>query len=104
MSLTGRKTHTKTIDSCDESQPTEKKTENYMTTLKLYYAVNKSGQGCVFEERPRRDTIFEIWVGQYSGSMVMVVARMEALGFVLPKTAWEDEPVELKLTLDYDKE
>lgn len=33
----------------------------------------------------------------------MTVARMEALGFVLPKLSWPDEPVELKLTLDYGK-
>lgn len=72
-----------------------------MNTLKIYYTVNKNGQGCIFEDKPRRDTILELWVGQYSGSVTMVVARMESLGFVLPKIKWPDEPVELKLSLAY---
>ncbi len=72
-----------------------------MVTEQLYYAVNKSGQGRIFEEKPNRNTIYEVWVGQYSGSVTMIVARMEALGFVLPKITWADEPVKLNLSLDY---
>ncbi|MBR1526236.1 MAG: hypothetical protein IJ640_06205 [Prevotella sp.] len=72
-----------------------------MKELTIYYAVNKSGQGCIFEDKPRRDTILDVWVGQYNGSVTMVVARMESLGFVLPKIKWSDEPVALKLTLAY---
>lgn len=73
-----------------------------MKELEIFYAVNKSGQGCFFEEKPNRDTILEVWVGQYNGSITMVVARMESLGFVLPKITWEDEPVKLKLALAYE--
>lgn len=70
-----------------------------MKELEIFYAVDKSGQGCVFEDEPSRDTVLKVWVGLYNGSITMVVARMEALGFVLPKLTWQDEPVELKLSL-----
>lgn len=73
-----------------------------MKELEIFYAVNKSGQGCVFEDEPSRDTVLEVWVGQYNGSITMVVARMESLGFVLPRITWEDEPVKLKLSLTYE--
>lgn len=75
---------------------------NSMNTLKFYYAVNKNGQGRIFKDKPRRDTILEMWVGQYDGSVTMVVANMESLGFVLPKIKWSDEPVELTLLLAYE--
>lgn len=73
-----------------------------MKELEIFYAVNKSGQGCVFEDEPSRDTGLEVWEGQYNGSITMVVARMESLGFVLPRITWEDEPVKLKLSLTYE--
>lgn len=71
--------------------------------IAIFYAVNKNGQGCIFEEEPRKDTILEVWTGQYSGSVTIIVARMEALGFVLPKITWDDEPVKLKLSLAYEE-
>lgn len=67
----------------------------------LFYAVNRSGQGCIFMEEPRRDTVFERWVGEYLPSVSLTIDRMTALGFVLPKISWDDEPVEIKLFLDY---
>lgn len=67
--------------------------------MTLYYAVSASGQGRIFAELPIRDTDRNVWVGNSDGFFVMVVARMEALGFVLPKISWEDEPVELTLSL-----
>ena len=71
--------------------------------ITLYYAVGAGGQGRIFAEMPERDTERQTWKGQCEGFLVMTVARMEALGFVLPKLSWPDEPVELKLTLDYGK-
>lgn len=71
--------------------------------ITLYYAVSASGQGRIFTEMPSRDPQLETWVGDSDGFLVLVVARMEALGFVLPKISWGDSPVELKLTLDYGK-
>jgi hypothetical protein len=67
--------------------------------ITLYYAVGVGGQGRIFAEMPRRDTERNVWVGDSDGFLVLVVARMEALGFVLPKITWEDAPVELKLSL-----
>ena len=67
--------------------------------ITLYYAVGVGGQGRIFKEMPIRDTERSVWVGDSDGFLVMVVARMEALGFVLPKITWEDAPVELKLSL-----
>lgn len=67
--------------------------------ITLYYAVGRSGQGRIFAEMPSRDTERNVWVGDSDGFLVLVVARMEALGFVLPKITWEDAPVELKLSL-----
>ena len=67
--------------------------------ITLYYAVGVGGQGRIFAEMPSRDTERNVWVGDSDGFLVLVVARMEALGFVLPKITWEDAPVELKLSL-----
>lgn len=67
--------------------------------ITLYYAVGVGGQGRIFAEMPISDTDRNVWVGNSDGFWVMVVARMEALGFVLPKLTWQDEPVELKLSL-----
>lgn len=67
----------------------------------LFYAVNRSGQGHIFMEEPRRDTVFERWVGEYLPSVSLTIDKMTALGFVLPKISWDDEPVEIKLLLDY---
>ena len=66
----------------------------------LYYAVNRSGQGCIFMEEPRRDTVYERWVGEYHPSVTLTIDRMTALGFVLPKLSWSDDPEKIKLTLE----
>ena len=71
--------------------------------MTLYYAVSASGQGRIFAEMPSRDTDLNIWVGDCDGFFVLVVARMEACGFVLPKITWEDDPVILNLVLEYGK-
>lgn len=68
----------------------------------LFYAVNRSGQGCIFMEEPRRDTVFERWVGEYHPCVNLTIELMEMLGFVLPKLSWPDEPVKIKLTLNYE--
>ena len=68
----------------------------------LYYAVNRSGQGCIFMEEPRRDTVFERWTGEYHPCVTITIDLMAMLGFVLPKLSWPDEPVRLKLTLEHE--
>ncbi len=71
--------------------------------MPLYYAVSESGQGFIFIGEPWRDYTVNTWRGELDGNVIMVVSRFEALGFVLPKISWEDEPVELTLSLAYGK-
>ena len=68
----------------------------------LYYAVNRSGQGCIFMEKPKRDNVFERWVGEYHPCVTLTIDLMAMLGFVLPKLSWPDEPVKIKLTLNHE--
>lgn len=71
--------------------------------ITFYYAVGIGGQGRIFAEMPSRAPEHWVWVGESDGFLVLVVERMVASGFVLPAISWEDEPVELKLTLGYGK-
>lgn len=71
--------------------------------ITFYYAVGIGGQGRIFAEMPSRDPEHWVWVGESDGFLVLVVERMVASGFLLPAISWEDEPVELKLTLGYGK-
>ena len=72
-----------------------------MTNSKiLYYAVNGSGQSCIFTTYPVRDEHFKTWVGEMVGMFSMVVSQMEAEGLIeLPILKWSDEPVELELSI-----
>ena len=70
--------------------------------ITLYYAVAESGQGFIFIGEPWRDCAVNTWRGELDGNVIMVVSRFEALGFVLPRITWEDEPVKLKLSLAYE--
>ena len=74
-----------------------------MKTLTLYYAVNKNGQGVIFFDLPFRDVQRGKWIGLVSFSLMAIFYRMENFGFALPDKTWEDEPVELKLSLSYGK-
>ncbi len=76
--------------------------KRYSHRVTLYYAVNKSGQGFFFIGEPSRDYKAGKWVGETSFDVSLLFIRMEALGFVLPKLSWPDEPVRLKLTLEYE--
>lgn len=69
--------------------------------MKLWYAVNGKGQGWVFTTKPERDEHFKIWCAESVGCISMLVMMMEADGMELPDLKWNDEPVELKLSLSY---
>ena len=71
-----------------------------MFEITLFYAVNRSGQGGIFMEEPRRDNVYERWVGEYHPCVTLTIDLMERLGFVLPKLSWSDDPVKIKLTLE----
>ena len=70
----------------------------------LWYAVNGSGQGCIFTTFPVRDENRKCWVGEMIGYYVSVVMLMESEGFDLPVITWKDSPVRLKISLCHDKE
>lgn len=76
------------------------------TTKKLWYAVNGSGQGCLFTTYPTRNEHFKIWRGEMISSYIRTVMQMESEGeaFRLPAIRWEDEPVQLSLTLEIDNQ
>ena len=66
----------------------------------LYYAVSRRGQGNIYTEKPEREEHFGIWAGHIEGCYQSVVSDMECEGVVeLPDIRWEDDPVELKLTI-----
>ena len=67
----------------------------------IWYAVNKRGQGLVFTSEPDRVEHFGTWEGNHVGCVSMLVMMMEAEGFELPVISWKDEPVKLKLKLEY---
>lgn len=70
-------------------------------TKELFYAVNGSGQGCVFTSMPFRDEHMKVWCGEIVGMFCTVVMQLEADGILsLPNLKWTDEPVKLELKID----
>ena len=68
--------------------------------MKLWYAVSGRGQGNVYISRPERDEHFKIWKGRLEGCICSAVCLMDADGEAeLPRLTWDDEPVELELSL-----
>ena len=66
----------------------------------LWYAVNGSGQGCIFISYPERDEHRKIWVGDMMSSYTMVVCQMESEEQItLPALKWSDDPVKLELEI-----
>ena len=67
---------------------------------KLWYAVSGMGQGAIFLTKPIRYERMKVWKGDMISCYSMVVMHIESEGFHLPVLKWEDEPVELELTLN----
>ena len=70
---------------------------------KLWYAVSMQGQGRVFTSKPVRERKSGLWRGESVGWISLFVMKMETAGFRLPAISWDDEPVEIKLTLSYER-
>ena len=69
---------------------------------KLYYAVSARGQGVVFTDKPVRVKKMGCWSGTIEGCYCSVVADMEAEGKLkLPSLKYDNDPVELKLSITY---
>lgn len=70
--------------------------------IKLYYVKSRRGQGVVFTEKPRRRDDIGVWAGRIEGIYCSVVDDLEHRGILkLPELSYEDEPLELTLTLSY---
>ena len=67
---------------------------------KLYYAVNGSGQGCVFTSLPIREERRKVWLGNIEGLYCKLVMQMEAEGLSLPPLKWSDEPISIIITIN----
>ena len=67
----------------------------------LFYAVSRKGQGRVFTECPKRDERLGVWVGESAGCISMTVMIFESDGYVLPRISWDDEPIGMKMSLEY---
>ena len=67
---------------------------------KIWYAVNGRGQGRVFTTKPERNEHWKLWEAESIGSISMVVMIFESEGLLtLPELTWNDEPVELELSI-----
>ena len=73
-----------------------------MKSKKLWYAVSKRGHGMVYTTKPDRHEFLGVLRCNIEGCYCSVVADMEASGFLrLPQLTWNDEPVELNLTITH---
>lgn len=68
--------------------------------MKIWYAVNGRGQGRVYTSLPERDNHFKVWLAESVGCISMTVMLFESNGeLVLPDLKWDDDPVELELSI-----
>lgn len=71
----------------------------------LYYAVSARGQGVVFTDMPVRVKKLGIWSGTIEGCYCSVISDMEAEELItLPEMCYDDEPLEIKLTVSYGRD
>ena len=70
-------------------------------TIDVYYAVSKRGQACIFTSVPVRNEHFGIWEGNMDGCISSVVSFFEADGFEMSPLTFKDEPMKLRLSLEY---
>lgn len=68
--------------------------------MRIWYAVNGKGQGRVYTSLPERDNHFKVWLAESVGCISMTVMLFESNGeLVLPDLKWDDDPVELELSI-----
>lgn len=66
--------------------------------MNIWYAVNRSGQGNIFLERPRRRN--GVWIGYSEGFMCMLICSMiEKTEFKLPELTYNNEPVKFNIKI-----
>ena len=77
-----------------------------MDTIKCWLVCGIDGQMRAFVNKPVRCNTgfgnFSGWRGERNIYMAIALSHLEQCGFQLPMLTWEDEPVELKITLNYE--
>lgn len=66
----------------------------------VWLACTTWGQTKAFETKPIRQK--DRWRGIPNYAITIALNQMEMCGFQLPNLTWDDEPVELIITLDYE--
>ena len=72
-----------------------------MNNYLIWVACQKSGGYRVFKQVPNRDTVHDVWTGDYDAKGQVALAHLESLGLSLPSLTWEDEPVQLKISIQW---
>lgn len=74
------------------------------TSITVYYAVNKHGQGLIFADCPMRDEHFGTWVGRVVSSIAIFFIHLETdAGFELPRITFSDDPVPIAVNVGYQR-
>lgn len=68
---------------------------------KVWYAVNGRGRGMIFTTKPERNEHFKVWEGEQIAFISNLILDMEVEGFELPDTKFDDDPVELIVSVKY---
>lgn len=66
----------------------------------IWVAAGKDGQYRCYKQMPNRDTTRQSWTGDLDLQGTLALARLENLGISLPSLSWEDEPVQLKMSVE----
>lgn len=66
----------------------------------VWVVATKMGGYRVFKQKPNRDTVRDVWIGDYDAKGQVALAHLEALGMTLPSLTWEDDPVKIKIGVE----
>ena len=68
--------------------------------MRIWYAVNGKGKGRDYTSIPVRNDHWKLWEAESVGCVSMTVMLLESNGeLVLPDLKWDDDPVELELSI-----
>ncbi len=73
-----------------------------MSNYLIWIACQKSGSYRTFKQVPNRNTVQGVWEGDYDSKGQVAIAHLETLGLSLPSLTWEDEPVQLNISIVWE--
>ena len=56
----------------------------------------------MYTTKPVRESHRRVWLGRVEGIYCRLLMDMESRGYRLPSLTWDDEPVEVELTLSWE--